>query len=253
MKIVISNIEQFGNFFDVIYAESSETIELRFFMDKLTCAILNKAHTRFFYAEFESKFFDEYDVDKPQSYMVSADEFYKLTNRVANKRTDVLSIEFKDDVILCELENNGNKRIFEFPYPYDEVSSPNFPQVALPVTFDLEMSDIINSIKDIEFFGNHIFQFVVSDSTITLMSDNSVETYETSSVKYASVIEADVDYDGVLSVRFPFTAIKQMSEFKKIAKEIEIELGEKALIYKVEDEFMGVTVRGMIAPLVEEE
>lgn len=251
MKIVISNVEQFGNFFDVIYDESSETIELRFFMDKMTCGILNKAHTRFFYSEYESKFFDEYDVDKTQSYMVSADDFYKLM-KLANK-TDVLTIEFKDDLIYCELENNGNKRIFEFPYPYDEVSSPDFPQVALPVTIDLEIADITQTIKDIKMVGNHIFQFVVSKDTVTLMSDTTTETYDTSSIKYASVIEADVDYDGVLSVRFPFTAIKQMSEFRKIAKEIEIELGEKALIYKVEDEFMGVTVRGMIAPLIEEE
>ena len=217
----------------------------------MTCGILNKAHTRFFYSEYESKFFDEYDVDKTQSYMVSADDFYKLM-KLANK-TDVLTIEFKDDLIYCELENNGNKRIFEFPYPYDEVSSPDFPQVALPVTIDLEIADITQTIKDIKMVGNHIFQFVVSKDTVTLMSDTTTETYDTSSIKYASVIEADVDYDGVLSVRFPFTAIKQMSEFRKIAKEIEIELGEKALIYKVEDEFMGVTVRGMIAPLIEEE
>ena len=109
MKIVLSNIEQFKIFFDTIYDVASEDIELKFFMDKMTCAILDGSHSRFFYVEYEMKFFDEYDVEEVASICVSIEDMYKLL-KLANK-TDTLTIEFSDETMSAELlSNNGNKR-----------------------------------------------------------------------------------------------------------------------------------------------
>lgn len=245
MKIEISNIEQFKNFFDVVYDVASDTIELKFFMDKMTCGILDRGRTRFFYAEYESKFFDVYDVDEVGSVYVSVVDIYNLV-KLANK-TDVLVIEFLEDIMNAQLtSDNGNKRVFEFAYPSYFSESPNFPQVALPVNMCLEVSDLQQSVKDIELVGTDIFQFVISQDTVTLMSDEST-------TKYAQIINTDVDIKDVMSVKFTLKYIKEMLNFKKISKEMEIELGEQAIIYKFEDDLMGVTVRGMIAPRVEEE
>ena len=251
MKVEISNIEQFKNFFDVIFDVASDTIELKFFMDKMTCAILDKGHTRFFYVEYESKFFDVYDVDEIKSVLMSIVDIYNLV-KLANK-TDILILEFFDDTISAQLLNGENKRVFEFAYASDYVESPNFPQIQLPVQMTLDVKDMAQSVKDIGIVGTDIFQFVVSENNVTLMSDASSSTYSASTTKYAQIIETDVDISDVMSVKFSLNFIKQMLDFKKISKEVEMELGGNALVYKFEDEIMGVTVRGLIAPRIEED
>ena len=251
MRVEISNIEQFKNFFDVVYDVASETIELRFLLDRMTCAVLDRGHTRFFYAEYESKFFDVYDVDAIKSVLMSVVDIYNLV-KLANK-TDTLVLEFSDELINAQLVNDGNRRVFEFAYASDYVDSPDFPQIQLPVQMTLDVKDMAQSVKDIGIVGTDIFQFVVSENNVTLMSDASSSTYSASTTKYAQIIETDVDISDVMSVKFSLNFIKQMLDFKKISKEVEIQLGDNALVYKFEDEIMGATVRGLIAPRIEED
>ena len=251
MKIEISNIEQFKNFFDVIYDSSSEIIELKFYIDRMTCAVLDRGRARFFYVEYEMKFFDQYDVEEVTSICVFVDDIYKLL-KLANK-SDVLTLEFTEDLMSAELESNGNKRIFEFALPYEFVNSPTLPNVDLPVKFECDTKDLKQSVKDIKLVGTDIFQFVVSQNTVTLMSDSSASTSEFSSTKYAQVIETDVDINDVLSVRFNLDYVNEMLKFEKIDKVVDISLASNALIYRFEDEMMGVKVQGMIAPRMEVE
>lgn len=218
-------------------------------MDKLTCSVLDRGRTRFFYVEYDSKFFDLYDVEEVQSVCVFLEDIYKLL-KLANK-TDTLSLVFKEDVFVAELISDGNKRMFEFILPIDFIETPNFPNASLPYKLDLSIKEMKQSVKDISLLGNHIFQLVLSRDTVTLMSDNSAESSEFSSVKYAQVIESEVDIDDVFSIRFNLDYISQMLKFNKISKEVSIEVSEQALFYKLEDDIMGVCVRGMIAPRVE--
>lgn len=252
MKIVLSNIEQFKIFFDTIYDVASEDIELKFFMDKMTCAILDGSHSRFFYVEYEMKFFDEYDVEEVASICVSIEDMYKLL-KLANK-SDTLTIEFSDEMMSAELlSKTGNRRLFEFVLPYSFVDSPSMPSINLPAHLEVETADMKQSVKDIELVGTNIFQFVLSDGTITLMSDTMLDTSSYTSTKYAQVIEAETGITDVMTVRFNIEFIKQMLKFDKINKEVTIDLGENALVYKFEDEIMGVTVNGLIAPRIVEE
>ena len=217
----------------------------------MACSVLDRGRTRFFFVEYDSKFFDLYDVDEVKSVCVFLEDIYKLL-KLANK-TDTLTLEFKEDVLVAELTSDGNKRIFEFILPTDFIETPNFPQQQLPYKLDLGVKEMKQSVKDISLLGNSIFQFVLSRDTVTLMSDNSAESSEFSSVKYAQVIESEMDIDEVFSIRFNIDYIAQMLKFDKISKEVSIEVSELAMFYKFEDEIMGVTVRGMIAPRVEME
>ena len=252
MKIVVSNIEQFRVFFDIVYDVANEILELKFYLDHMTCAVLDGGKTRFFYVEYEMKFFDEYDVDEVESVCVSLEDMYKLL-KLANK-TDTLTISFNDAIMSAELESTkGNKRLFEFVMPNDYIDSPPLPQLQLPGHIEIETSDIKQSVKDISLVGTEIFQFVLSEDTVTLMSDTMSDIHSTSSVKYAQVIEAETGVDEVLAVRFTSKFIEQMLKFDKISKTVLIDIGELALMYKFEDELMGVTVHGMIAPRIEVE
>lgn len=251
MKIEVSNIEQFKVFFDTVYDVASESVELKFYMDRMTCAVLDRSKARFFYVEYEMKFFDLYDVDEVTSICVSIEDMFKLL-KLSNK-SDVLTLSFTESSMCAELESNGNKRIFEFTLPYDYVTSPTLPNVELPVQFECGVKDMKQSVKDIGLIGTDIFQFVISKDKITLMCDTREMTSEFSSVSYAQVIDSDIDVDDILTVRFNIDYIAQMLKFDKINKVVHISLADNALIYNFEDEIMGVKVHGMIAPRMEVE
>lgn len=249
IRLEISNIEQFKNFFDVVYDVSNEIVELQFFIDRMTCAVLDRGRVRFFYVEYESKFFDKYDVDKVDSVCVFLEDIYNLL-KLANK-TDTLILEFTEDTMSAQLLSDGNKRIFEFTLPIDFISSPSFPSESLRVSMHLQTKELVQSVKDIKLIGTDIFQFVVSKDSIALMSDSTLQTDSFSSTKYAQMIEVETDVEDTLSVRFNLDYIAQMLKFNKINREVDIQMDERALFYKFEDEIMGVCVRGMIAPRVE--
>ena len=249
MKIVTSNIEQFKVFFDVVFDVASDTVELKFYPDKLTCGVLDGNRARFFYVEYEMKFFDEFDVEQVGSEYVSLEDMYKLL-KLCNK-TDTLTIEINEEKMIATVESTtGNTRIFEFVLPSDFVDSPSFPSVQLPIHIDVDIKDIERSVKDIELIGMDIFQFVIGSDNVTFMSDG-VGSYN--QTNYAHVIPMETDVEEVFTIMFSLTFINQITKFSKISKYASIDIGEQALIYKFDDELMGVTVRGMIAPRVEEE
>ena len=249
VRLEISNIEQFRNFFDVVYDVANEILELKFYLDKMTCAVLDRGRVRFFYVEYESKFFDTYGVDEVDSVYVFLEDMYNLL-KLANK-SDTLVLEFDDALMSAQLLNDGKKRIFEFALPYEDVYSPEFPNERLRVDLNLSTDELKQSVKDIKLIATDIFQFVVSKDNISLMSDTTTATDNYTSTKYAQVIDADVDVDEQLSVRFNLDYVAQMLKFEKISKEVNIQMDERAMFYKFEDDIFGVCVRGMIAPRVE--
>lgn len=251
MKIVTSNIEQFKIFFDVVFDVASDTVELKFYPDKMVCGVLDGSRARFFYVEYEMKFFDEFDVDRVGSEYISLEDINKLL-KLCNK-TDTLTLEINDDKMIATVEStNGNTRLFEFVLPsdYTYLDTPAFPDVSLPYSFEFDTKDIERSVKDIELIGIKIFQFVIGSDNVTFMSDG-VGSYN--QTNYAHVIPMETDAEEVLAVKFSLDFIKQITKFSKISKNVLIDIGEQALIYKFDDELMGVTVRGMIAPRIEEE
>jgi len=250
VKITIDNVEQFKVFFDTVFDVASDSVELKFYTDHLTCALLDGNRARFFYVEYEMKFFEEYDVEETTSVVVSLEDMFKLLK--ISKNTDTLTLEFDETKMYAEcISSNGNKRVFEFVLPDDYVQSPTLPQVQLPSHIEVAVDDIERSIKDIGMFGVDIFQFVLSENTITFMSDTTTDIHSTNTVKYAQIIEAETGVTDVLAVRFTLSFIEQMCKFKKISKSVSLDVGEVALVYKFRDEVMGVTVNGMIAPRVE--
>lgn len=253
MKIVTSNIEQFSTFFNVVYDVASDIVELRFYIDHLTCTFLDKSRTRFFYVNYEAKFFDEYDVEEMMSECVSIEDLYNLF-KLANK-SDTLTLSLDDTQMYAELDSNGNKRLFEFVLPSDFISSPDLPNINLSTHIELETVDMKQSVKDIALLDKlrNTIQFVIADGSVTIMMDTMTDTSTFSSVKYAQVIETETGITEQMTVRFNLSYIEQMLKFEKISKLVQIDIDERAMMYKFEDQIMGVTVQGMIAPRIIEE
>lgn len=248
MNIVIDNIEQFKVFFDVVYDMASDLIELQLHPDRMTCAMLDRGKTRFFHITFEDEFFNTYAIDDTNSITVFIEDMHNLL-KLTNK-SDVLYLEINDPYLIAKVESKtGNVRVFEFVLPNEFVESPVPPHAEFPVIFDVDTNVLKQSVKDISLIGTDLFVFNVNDGSLTMTSDN------TSSTKYASVIEIDCD-SSMDSIRSGFTLeyVAQMLKFDKISKKVKLKLGNNfPVFYTFEDSIMGVSVTGMIAPRIPEE
>lgn len=253
MQIIIDNIEQFRVFFDVIYDVASDLLELQLFADKITCSVLDGSHTCFFYVEYESMFFRKYDVDKIGSVTVFTDDIYKLL-KLTNK-TDELTLDIDDAHMTAEIiSKNGTKRLFEFVMPSDYIESPKYPSLDADCVLNMDTGEIKQAVKDIGLIGTNIFQIVVSSESVVYMCDSTNYSDEFTSTKYAQTIEMETGIVDTLISRFSLKFISTILKFDKISKTVELKVGSDfPLLWKFEDEDMGVKVSGMIAPRLEME
>lgn len=249
MQIVIDNIEQFKTFFDVVYDSSSEMLELQLFPDRMVCAVLDRSKTRFFNVVFEEDFFDIYAIDEVNSIVVFVDDLHKLL-KSCNK-TDTLYLEVNDPYLVAKVVGGtGNSRIFEFVLPSDFVDSPSLPPMDLDTSCEVNVGDLKQSITDIGLLGSDRFTFVADGELLSLMTSQDIST------KYANTVDVDYDSFGgnTVSASYNVDFIKQISKFDKINKTVKLKIGDDMpLFYLFKDELMGVTVSGMIAPLLSEE
>lgn len=249
MNITIDNIEQFKIFFDVVSDSSSELLELQLFIDHMVCSVLDKSHTRFFHVEFEEDFFDLYNVEETTSITVFMDDLRKLLKSC--NRKDTLYLEVNDPYLVAKVESdNGNRRIFEFVLPSDFVESPTLPHIDLDMVCSFEVGDMKQSSKDIDLIGSKSFKIIADGECLNFTAGEEVST------KYMNTIDADYEQksENTISASFNLDYISQILKFDKINKEVKLKLGENLpLIYSFKDKLMGVTVSGMIAPLISEE
>lgn len=252
MQIVIDNIEKFKIFFDVVYEDAPDIIELQFHADKLVSRVLTKDHTRFFNVEYELDFFENYAVDTVCGISVYSQDIYNLL-KLANKK-DVLIIDFDESNMMCKLiSETGNRRVFEFGLPDNDLGHvPQLPSIDADCVLELNTFDIKQSVKDIALIGTHIFKFVINENSVTYMSDTTLSTDVYSSTKYAQEIETVTGVSDGFYVNFNLEYVKEMLKFEKISNVIKLRLSPKVLIYKFQDDVSGVAVKGMIAPRVEE-
>lgn len=247
MNIIVDNIKQFKNFFDVIYDMASEVVELQLFPDRMVCNVLDRGRTRFNHVTFDKEFFDEYVVDGVESITVYVEDFYKLLKSCNNK--DTLMLDVNDPYLIAKiLSDNGNSRIFEFVLPSDYIDSPNPPSMDLPSILECDVGDLKQCVKDIGLIGSELFKFNVSGDNLIVTTDSDLAT------KYASKIDVEFEKSDVVSSMFSLEYINQMLKFDKITKTVKLKLGnDMPLFYIFQDTLMGVTVSGMIAPRLSED
>lgn len=247
MNIVIDNIEQFKNFFDVVYDESSELIELQLHPDRMVCTILDKTKTRFFHVEYSATFFDVYDVDDMDSIIVFVEDLHNLL-KSCNKK-DTLYLEVNDPYLIAKVVSDvGNSRVFEFVLPSDFIESPVPPHAEFPSVLEVNVGDLKQSVKDISLIGSDLYIFNCTGDVLSITTDKDIAT------KYANNIIVDFKKSDTVSSGFTLEYIAQMLKFDKISKKVELKLGHDLPVwYSFEDNIMGVKVSGMIAPRISEE
>ena len=246
MRLVIDNFEQFKIFFDVVF-DVTDLIELQLFESHMVCSILDKAHTRFMSVDYTADFFAYYEVYGAESVTIFADDMNKVI-KSANK-IDTVTLETNENYLICKIESrNGNSRVFEFVLPAETIQSPNPPSISLPVSFKLDLDDLKQGIKDLKIVGSSEIKFVACEDTLNILAGIEVST------NYCYNLSINNDVEDNISSRFSLEYIEQLLKFNKISKTVDLELGENhPLLYKFEDDVMGVKVNGMIAPRLEVE
>lgn len=215
----------------------------------MVCTVLDKSNTRFFHVQYDEDFFDVYIIDDVNSITLFVDDIHKLLKSCNNK--DTLILEIDDPYLIAKIESdNGNSRLFEFVLPSDFIDSPNPANVDLPAVLECEVGDIEQSVKDIDLIGSDLFVFVTDGELLTLKTSNDIPT------KYANTL--NVDYENpcnqTVSARFSLDYIKQIVKFNKINKTVKLKIGDNMpLFYSFKDELMGVSINGMIAPILSTE
>lgn len=242
--MVIDNIEQFKVFFEEIY-ELTDLLELQIFPEKVVCSILDKSKTRFMNAEYKKEFFSVYDVDEVSSVTIFADDIYK-TLKTAN-RDDTLTLSINDTHMICKLEKGGNSRIFEFVLPNEYTESPTIPSLESMIDVDIEIDTIKQSIKDLSTIGTDLFEFNIANGSFNIKGGSST------TANYTTIVDVDVDESISAVSMFSLDYIKQLINFSKISKIVNLGIGDGyPLLYKISDDVMGVTIMGMIAPRLSE-
>ena len=249
MEIIIDNIKQFKPFFDVIYDVASDLLELQLFPERMVCTVLGRGKTTFFHVEYKSDFFDVYDVNGVESITIFADDFVKLLKLTNDK--DTLYLELNDPYLVAKIESpTGNTRVFEFVLPTDFIDSPAPPHIDLDAIVECGVGDLKQSIEDINLIGSDLYTLVANGKeSLTIMTDSAIST------KYANNINVEYlkESDTVKS-SFALEYINQLIKFRKVNETVTLKIGQDMpLFYTFKDELMGVTVNGMIAPLLSEE
>ena len=244
MLLEIDNFEQFKVFFDVVY-DITELVELQLFKDHMVCSILDKARTRFMNVEYKKEFFSLYEIDDVESVTLFVEDIHKIIKSV--NKIDNVTLRTDDNYLVCKVEGkNGNSRIFEFVLPADYIESPQPPSLTLPVSLNIDLTDLKQSIKDLKIIGSNEIKFTVEGDRLAITT--GIET----STNYNSMILIENEYDEPVSSKFSLEYIEQLLKFDKIDKVVELQLGQNyPLLYSFEDDIMGVRIDGMIAPRLE--
>ena len=244
MLLEIDNFEQFKVFFDVVY-DITELIELQLFPNHMTCTILDKSKTRFMTVEYKKDFFALYEIDDVESVTLFSEDIHKIIKSVS--KIDNVVLETNENHLICRVESqNGNSRVFEFVLPMDSIESPYPPSLSLPISLDLNLTDIKQAIKDLKIIGSGEIQFTVDGDNLSITA--GIET----TTNYVLMIPLPENAEEIVYSRFTLAYIEELLKFEKINKTVELQLGQNyPLSYSFEDDIMGVKVQGIIAPRLE--
>ena len=166
-----------------------------------------------------------------------------------NKK-DTLYLDVNDPYLVAKIESeNGNTRLFEFVLPSEFVDSPVPPHAEFPAVFEVDVTTLKQSVKDIGLVGTDLFVFMVNENKLTLTSGKY------STTNYANTVDIELENETMpVSSGFTLEYVAQMLKFDKISKKVKLKLGsDMPIFYTFEDPIMGVSVNGMIAPRIAED
>lgn len=244
MKLKISDINSWKNFFDLIF-DSCSIVELKLDQDKCKMTVLNNGHVAYYDAEYSKEFFDVYDVDDVESVLVYVEDFYKILKSA--HKNDELVLESDEDTLKITLEHDGNRRLFELPLGEDYGSVPVPPSLEYDTVFTVLLDDLKLPCNDLDK--------IIKTNKFT-METESDELSIVSPIDSLTKYKQTIDIDEVLSTRVvvDLSYIQEILKLSKIDKVVEFKMGgNKPLLWSITSPFGDIHLTGLIAPIIENE
>lgn len=245
MILGIDNIKQFQVFFDVVYGDAGD-IEFQVFSDKIICSIMDKPHVNFYEVKFDKEFFSIFEIDNVESFIIDIEDLYKLLK--SSEKSESLLLEINESQLIATVTSkNGNRRIFEYGLIDNIHSPPSPPQIPFETSFDIDTSDLKQSVVDLKLIGNDLYKMVVSGDSLFISSSQDAMT------QYSHEIYIDPEIPTKMIVsQYNLDYIEKFLKFNKLNKVVEIEFGnDKPLSYTFKSE--NICIKGLIAPRFEED
>ena len=240
MIVGINDVDSFKAFFDAVY-EETESVELACNSIGMKVSVLDRSHTCFYEVFYDGSFFDLYDVDGAEVIVLDLDDFVKVLKN--SHKDDYLTLSSDDERVVAKFEHEGSRRVFEMVQVSDFMESPVPPALNHNCTVSLSIDDFNQSLKELDVFKIGSCHLVCADDSFTIASKADA------SMRYNQVL--DVDTDGVGDAYYTTDYLKQITKFKKIDKTVTLCFGNTLpLNWEVKNNY--VTVRGLIAPRIEE-
>lgn len=244
MYLVISDIDAWKNFFDIIY-DNSNIIELKLDQDKCKISLLNNSHIAFYDIEYSKEFFDSYQVNEIESVLIFVEDFYKILK--SSNKGDVMSLSTDEAHLIVSFENKSNRRVFEIPLGEDYGSSPVPPSIDYDGSISVLLNDLKAPVHDLDkIVKTDRFKMIVDDGILKIISPSDSMT------QYKHEIDVESNVTGNVIVNTEY--ISQLLKLNKIDKTVTLKIGNGIpLSWNISSPFEDVKVSGLIAPIIEEE
>lgn len=241
MILGISNIEIFRVFFDVVM-EYKDTVELFANEIGVKVSVLSNNHSCFYEVFYEKDFFDLYEVDGNEVVSLFIEDMYTILKSASKNETLTLSTD--DNFVNLKFEKEGNSRVFELVQAQHFGDTPAMPSLELPCDFDVDVSVLERTFKDIDFIKTNGVRFVKKGDELVLGTDETAQT------RYNHTIKVYGNGDAV--AKYSVNYLNDLVKFKKVSSEISVEFGDD-MPFVWTSESDGVKIKGLIAPLLGED
>ena len=231
------------NFFDVIF-DSANIVEIKVDNEKLSISLLNDSHVAFYSLEIARMFFGDYEIkDGGESVLVFVEDLYKIL-KFANK-DDMLCLETNESYLVCKLEHDNNRRVFELPLADEDYTSATPPSIDYDGVFDVLLDDLRQPYLDLDkIVKTDRFKIITQNQTMSVVAPADSMT------QYNQTIPIDVDCNCNVIVNTSY--INDILKLNRISNVVTLYLGNGIPLswnMQSQDEF--VKVSGLIAPIIE--
>lgn len=244
MLLKICDVDSFKAFFDLIY-DSTNIVELKLDQEACRMSLLNNSHVCFYECEYQSDFFVEYQVDNIESVLLFVADFYNIIKTA--KSSDMIELSTNDYSLKIVIEHDSNRRVFNIPLAEDYDDTPTPPSLDYNGSFTVSVKDLKQPCVDLDkIIRTDRFKMITRQGELHIVSPNDSMT------KYEQLIPIDADVTACSIVNLHY--INDLQKLSKINNNVELFIGDNIPVsWQIVDCSGVITVKGLIAPIMEEE
>ena len=240
MKFKLDNIKGFKE--AIVTAEQMlDEIKFEADTDGVRFRGLDRSHVAFVNMIIRSDYFEEYEIDLPESCIVDSQELVKVLKR--SKSDDSLIFSFDESNIKIQFVGKA-KRTFKIKQVDMEYDAPSLPNIEYPIEIDVDYKQLQDTVKDAELYSEKV-TIATEDQELKIISTGNFG-------EYVSNIPLLVSLQKCASV-FSLDWLKKFFKLSNISDVVTINMGNNMPLFLSFEDEDGLEVDFLLAPRIEED